>query len=357
MTSLSPDAWLAARLMAEGDLAGALCAAQAGLQAEPGNAPLWNLLGVCAARLAQPPLAEQCWRQALTLDSATPDAHYNLGCLRAEQGDAAQAEAHYAVELARDPGHASCLGNLGNLLQDAGRLDEAEACFRRRLAAHPSAAAHYQLGRLLRQRGQRDEAVVQLRTCLDADADDVEALQLLGQLLAERSEAAEAETLLRRALALAPGHLAAGNNLGILLMARRRWDEAEAWLRGAYDRQPDAALPNLAALLCATGRAAAALICAAMAASGVAGDGRRLSGRFSAARLPCVFDEPAMGAARVRAEAMRGLPGCGTGPAARLARAFAAWKQYRLGLARPRRAPVQPLPFLDWAGGLAAIIG
>ncbi|AXE34673.1 tetratricopeptide repeat protein [Chromobacterium phragmitis] len=255
MTSLSPDAWLAARLMAEGDLAGALCAAQAGLQAEPGNAPLWNLLGVCAARLAQPPLAEQCWRQALTLDSATPDAHYNLGCLRAEQGDAAQAEAHYAVELARDPGHASCLGNL---LQDAGRLDEAEACFRRRLAAHPSAAAHYQLGRLLRQRGQRDEAVVQLRACLDADADDVEALQLLGQLLAERSEAAEAETLLRRALALAPGHLAAGNNLGILLMARRRWDEAEAWLRGAYDRQPDAALPNLAALLCATGRAAEA---------------------------------------------------------------------------------------------------
>ncbi|SUX54580.1 Predicted O-linked N-acetylglucosamine transferase, SPINDLY family [Chromobacterium vaccinii] len=158
MTPLSPDTLLAARLLAEGDLAGALRAAQAGLQAEPGNAPLWNLLGVCAARLAQLPLAEQCWRQALARDPATPDAHYNLGCLRAGQGDAAQAEAHYRSELARDPDHSSSLGNLGNLLQDAGRLAEADACFRRRLSSQPGAAAHYQLGRLLAEQGRNGEA-------------------------------------------------------------------------------------------------------------------------------------------------------------------------------------------------------
>ncbi|AOZ50472.1 tetratricopeptide repeat protein [Chromobacterium vaccinii] len=258
MTPLSPDTLLAARLLAEGDLAGALRAAQAGLQAEPGNAPLWNLLGVCAARLAQLPLAEQCWRQALARDPATPDAHYNLGCLRAGQGDAAQAEAHYRSELARDPDHSSSLGNLGNLLQDAGRLAEAEACFRRRLSSQPGAAAHYQLGRLLAEQGRNGEAEGQLRACLDEAPDDAEALQLLGRLLEERGEAGQAEAMLRRALESAPGHAAAGNNLGLLLMAQRRWDEAERHLRAAHAAAPGAALANLASLLLATGRAAEA---------------------------------------------------------------------------------------------------
>ncbi|MCD0494749.1 tetratricopeptide repeat protein [Chromobacterium violaceum] len=258
MIPLSPDTLLAARLLAEGDLAGALRAAQAGLQAEPGNAPLWNLLGVCAARLGQAALAEQCWRQALSLDPATPDAHYNLGCLAAERDDAAAADAHYRAELARDPDHCSSLGNLGNLLQDAGRLDEAETCFRRRLAIQPGAAAHYQLGRLLAERGRNGEAEAQLRACLDETPDDVEALQLLGRLLEERGEAGEAEAMLRRALESAPGHAAAGNNLGLLLMAQRRWDEAESPLRAAHAAQPGAALPNLASLLLATGRAAEA---------------------------------------------------------------------------------------------------
>ncbi|PRP72006.1 hypothetical protein BUE93_03705 [Chromobacterium amazonense] len=258
MIPLSPDTLLAARLLAEGDLSGALHAAQAGLQAEPGNAPLWNLLGVCAARLGQLPLAEQCWCQALALDPATPDAHFNLACLRAEQRKLSEAESHYRAELARDPDHPASLGNLGNLLQEAGRLAEAEACFRRRLAAHPSAAAHYQLGRLLRQQGQAGEAEACLRACLADAPDDVEARQLLGQLLADKGEAAEAEAMLRRAVALEPEHAVAGNNLGLLLMARRNWDEAERWLRLAHARQPAAVLPNLAALLCATGRAAEA---------------------------------------------------------------------------------------------------
>ncbi|MGC0152336.1 tetratricopeptide repeat protein [Chromobacterium vaccinii] len=261
MNPLSPDTLLAARLLAEGELAGALRAAQDGLVADPGNAPLWNLLGVCAARLGQPALAAQCWTQALALDPATPDAHYNLGCLAMERDDAAQAEACYRAELKRDARHPSSLGNLGNLLQDAGRLDEAEACFRRRLSSQPGATAHYQLGRLLVEQGRSGEAEAHLRVCLDSQPDDVEALQLLGRLLEERGEAGEAEAMLRRALESAPGHVVAGNNLGLLLMAQRRWDEAERHLRAAHAAAPGAALANLAnlaSLLLATGRAAEA---------------------------------------------------------------------------------------------------
>ena len=259
MQPLSADTLRAARLLAEGDLAAALQAAQQGLQAEPANAPLWNLLGVCAARLDQPQLAEQCWRQALEHDAATPDAHYNLGCLQAERGHAAEAEAHYRAELARDAGHASSLGNLGTLLLELGRAAEAEACFRQALALRPqSALAHYHLGQLLRQLDRREEAADCLRRGLALEPDDAEAQQLLGQLLVELGRADEAEALLRAALRQQPKHVAALNNLGLLLMERRRWAEAEDCLRQAHALQPDAVLGNLAALLSATSRPAEA---------------------------------------------------------------------------------------------------
>ncbi|OHX12743.1 tetratricopeptide repeat protein [Chromobacterium sphagni] len=259
MQPLSADTLRAARLLAEGDFRSALQAAQQGLQAEPANAPLWNLLGVCAARLGQLPLAAQCWHQALARDAATPDAHYNLGCLHAEQGEAAEAETHYRAELARDGEHVSSLGNLGALLLDSGRINEAEACFRRVVVLQPqAAAAHYNLGRLLRQQGRGEEAAERLRQSLVLEPDDAEALQLLGQLLVELGQPAEAENLLRRALEWAPGHAAALNNLGLLLLEQRRWGEAEDCLRQAHARQPEAVLGNLVALLSATNRPAEA---------------------------------------------------------------------------------------------------
>lgn len=260
MTESTSYALRAGALLAAGDLNGALLAAQSGLQAQADNAELWNLLGVCAARLEQLAMAEQCWRQALQCDPWTPDAHYNLGrCLMA-QGQLAQAEAHYRAELAQRPDHAACQGNLGVLLEEAGRLDEAEAQYRQALRLRPQSAAHcFNLGRLL-YRQQPEEAEDCLRRALACAPDDVDALNLLGQLLAERGERGEAETLLCRALALEASHAGALTNLGLLLQAQRRWAEAEACLSAAAERTPEQAqvLGNLALCLWRQGRSAEA---------------------------------------------------------------------------------------------------
>ena len=260
MTDSISDALRAGALLAAGDVNGALLAAQSGLQAQADNAELWNLLGVCAARLEQLAMAEQCWRQALQCDPRTPDAHYNLGrCLMA-QGQLAQAEAHYRAELAQRPEHAACQGNLGVLLEEAGRLDEAEAQYRLALRLRPQSAAHcFNLGRLLYLR-RPEEAEDWLRRALACAPDDVDALNLLGQRLAERGEQAEAETLLRRALALEASHAGALSNLGLLLQAQRRWAEAEACLSAAAEREPEQAqvLGNLALCLWRQGRSAEA---------------------------------------------------------------------------------------------------
>lgn len=260
MTDLTPDALRAGALLAAGDVSGALLAAQSGLQAQPDNAELWNLLGVCAARLEQLVLAEQCWRQALHCDPRTPDANYNLGRCLMSQGQAAQAEAHYRAELEQRPEHAACHGNLGVLLEEAGRLDEAEAQYRQALRLRPQSAAHsFNLGRLLYQR-QPEQAEVWLRRALALAPDDVDTLNLLGQRLAERGEHAEAEALLRRALAKDAGHVGALSNLGLLLQLQRRWAEAEACLGAAAERAPQLVqvLGNLAMCLWRQGRSAEA---------------------------------------------------------------------------------------------------
>ncbi|OWY37707.1 pilus assembly protein PilF [Xenophilus sp. AP218F] len=259
MAALSADTLLAARLLAEGDLAAALPVARRGLEAEPDNAPLWNLLGVCAARLGQGELAGQCWTQALACDPLLAEARYNQGCLALEQGRPADAEAAFRAELALRPEHAASLGNLGIALERQGQDENAADCYRQALATDPGCAwAGFNLGRLLGRAGRREEARDYLRGYLQAEPDDADALQLLGQLQAELGEGEEAERLLRRALRLAPTHAAALNNLGLLLHGRRQWAEAEALLRAACAQAPEGVLPNLAALLSATSRSAEA---------------------------------------------------------------------------------------------------
>ena len=203
---LSPLALRAAILLAEQKLPAALQAAQACLQAEPGNAPMWNLLGVCAARLAQQPLAEQCWQQALQLDAQVADAHYNLACLYGEAGQPALAEQHYRAELQRQPDHPQSLGNLARLLADAARLDEAQACWEALQRAQPlDTTSLAGLAHCHQQQGRPDAA----RRCWE-------------------------QLLLRE-----PTHLEALNNLALLHQQQHRWAQAASLLQQAL-QQPEA---------------------------------------------------------------------------------------------------------------------
>ena len=62
------------------------------------------------------------------------------------------------------PELAGAHNNLGNLLGDTGRLDEAEACFQRALELEPEyAQAHSNLGLLYWKAGRLDEAEACLR--------------------------------------------------------------------------------------------------------------------------------------------------------------------------------------------------
>jgi len=265
MSTLSPLALRAATLLADGDIASALQAAQACLQAEPDNAPVWTLLGVCAARLRQGELAETCWRHALQLVPATADVHYNLACLYGERGETALAEQHYRAELERNPSHPGALGNLGVLLAEAGQTAQAEACYRQVLAVQPEAPqrqwVRHNLARLMWQDGRPDEAEAQLQALLRVLPEDESGQVLLGKLYQEEGHAVLAQQCWEQVLRHHPGQVEALNNLALLYLEQKRWDESVALLQQGLTQQgPQATLLlNLANVLQQQGKAQEAL--------------------------------------------------------------------------------------------------
>jgi Flp pilus assembly protein TadD len=99
-----------------------------------------------------------------------------------------------------------CQNNLGNLLLDQNRLEEAETAFRAAVAARPeSAGPRNNLGGVLVRRGRFDEAAAQFR------------------------EAAR----------LAPERIGGAFNLGLLYLLEGRYADAVPVLRGVQAQRPD----------------------------------------------------------------------------------------------------------------------
>ncbi len=168
-----------------------------------------------------------------------------------------EAVACYRQLLALEPGLAGAHYNLGNVLFEQGRLEEAEASYRRALALQLNvASAHNNLGIVLYERDKLDEAVTCYRMALALEPDYAEALNNLGAALCRRGELDEGETRIRRALFLKPDFAGAHDNLGTVLWEKGKVEEAEASTRRALALAPGftRALDNLGSMLKNQGR-------------------------------------------------------------------------------------------------------
>ena len=101
-----------------------------------------------------PAAAIAAYRRALAGCPTFSDAHINLGRLLHSQQDLAAAEHHYRLALTTS---ATALAwfNLGVVLEDQARVDEAIAAYRESLALESTfGEAHLNLARLLDRRGR-----------------------------------------------------------------------------------------------------------------------------------------------------------------------------------------------------------
>jgi tetratricopeptide (TPR) repeat protein len=244
------------------------------LQADPGHAEAWHLLGVLASQVGRPDLAVDYHRQALRLvpDAAAyhfdlavayrslgrrPDAiasyqaalrlqpenaaaHNNLANALREEGRPQEAVAHYQEALRLLPHYAEAYSNLGNAYRDLARLDDAAASYRRAVELKPEyAAGHSNLGVALADLGRYDEAAASHRQALQLNPDDHAAHNNLAYALIHQGRPAEAVVHCRHALRIKPDYAGAYNNLGNALKDLGKPGEAAENFRQAIRLQPD----------------------------------------------------------------------------------------------------------------------
>jgi tetratricopeptide (TPR) repeat protein len=133
----------------------------------------------------------------------------------------------YAATLERNPQCWLVHHNLGNLLFDDGKVDEAIAHYDAALRQNPNNAdIHFNLGKALIQEGRNAEALPQFEVVVRLSPADSEAHDNLGVALLGIGRTAEAMTEFEAAIRLRPDNAIAHYNLGIALRALGRPDEA-----------------------------------------------------------------------------------------------------------------------------------
>ena len=160
---------------------------------------------------------EILWRDTLAKNPAAWTAHNNLGCLLAEQNKIDEAIGHFDASLKFNPRNAQAHGNLARALSLQGRFAEAETHFLAALKIKPrDADVHKSYAAALQQRGRTEEALAHLREALEAQP-DVETRLQVATLLGATKKTREAVAQYREALSLKPDSVEALNNLAWLL--------------------------------------------------------------------------------------------------------------------------------------------
>jgi tetratricopeptide (TPR) repeat protein len=185
---------------------------------EPANAEqadqLYESALECRARGDVSGARAMC-EQALALSSAHAGSHHLLGVIHAQSGDLQRSLHHLEQAVAHAPGWPDAYLGYGNARQLTGDLRGAEESYRTVIELAPDAAAgHYNLGVLLRQSGRRDEALPRFARAHELDPAGGEIVWDLVQLLLDFNQLGRARTVaeetLARNAASAPAHKALG---------------------------------------------------------------------------------------------------------------------------------------------------
>ena len=224
--------------------AGRFAQAESGYQqviaANPTHADAWYFLGAIAHQNGRNQAAIELICKAIGLDNCNTAYHLRLAAALQACGRLQDAEAGYRRALTLDPQVAEANYSRGVTVQKLGNLAEAQVCYRRTLALDPAhAGAHMDLANGLFSSGNTAEALVCFQRALLLLPDVAEAHYNFGNVLVAMGKFADAELCYRRSLAIHPNRPLVHNNLGVALTNMGRLDEAEICFRRALELAPE----------------------------------------------------------------------------------------------------------------------
>ncbi|MET3556429.1 tetratricopeptide repeat protein [Burkholderia sp. 567] len=188
-----------------------------------------------AGRLGE---AKTLYDAILHAQPGQPDAMHFLGLLACQlkQYDAGLALMERSLAARPD---ASYFNNLGNMLRECGRLDDAIAHYRRAVALRPDyPEAHNNLGNALRDARDPAEAMQSCSRAIELRPGYAEAYNNLGNVLQDLRELDAAAASYGKAIAFHPAYADAHSNLGNVLRAQERHADAIVHYRRAIELNP-----------------------------------------------------------------------------------------------------------------------
>jgi tetratricopeptide (TPR) repeat protein len=169
----------------------------------------------------------------------------------------------YTATLQKNPSCWMAHYNLGIVLSEQGETDQAIDHYGRAVALRPNyAEAHYNLGRLLVEQGQLNYAIAHYERAAAINPADAEAQNNLGVTLFGIGRADDAIAHYQKALEIRPDYAEASCNLASALVTKGDFDGAIAWYTACVAAIPDQeeAQYNLANALLHKGRTDEAII-------------------------------------------------------------------------------------------------
>lgn len=200
------------------------------------------------------------FERALSVTDNNYVAHNNLGELLAQKGKLDDAADHFATAIEIDPSYAHARHNMGMILVQQGKLDEAIAEFEKAIEIEPRFTdAHNKLGAALANEGRLYEAIASFSKAIEIDPTYASAYANLGSAYDQQDRTAEAVAAYSKALEfMIDNSLAAQTHfkLGKLLAKTGNKTDAVTHYREALSLMPDYAPAQqaLRTVLAETGR-------------------------------------------------------------------------------------------------------
>ena len=183
--------------------------------------------------------AEGLYRQILAVDRFDADTLHLLGLVQLQSGDPAGAAQTISRAISINSANPAYHGNLGLAYKALGDLDQTIAAFTKAAALRPDVAeAHFNLGAVLQERGRLQEAIAAYQRCLALRPNFPEALNNLGNVLRMSGAAAQSRAALEQAVKLRPDFVEAWNNLGLTCEEQGDLSTAAAMFQRSLSLRP-----------------------------------------------------------------------------------------------------------------------
>ncbi|MBZ7926691.1 FecR domain-containing protein [Ensifer adhaerens] len=199
------------RLLIENDRRGALADLERAVEITPGDASIWNWIGLAKSDRGDNRGAERAFRKAVELDPADPLYHANLSILYLDENRMKEAKAEIDAALAADPSFDITLVARGRYHMQTGELEKALNDLLAGSTANPAysnaqlllAGAYYEKGDRIPAAQALDNAdrldpndpvIMQMRTAIAIDEYDSDAAIRYAQELMRRTRARGGES-------------------------------------------------------------------------------------------------------------------------------------------------------------------